>query len=133
METAMPPYRSPWMDRDLDALADSARAFFEKECAPHEERWGQQQHVDREAWIAAGNQGFLCLSIPEEYGGGGGTFAAEAVLARQQVHGLAPSLGIALQNAIIAHYFHAYGTEEQKQYWLPKMASGEVVAAIAMT
>jgi len=129
----MPKYRSAWMDKDLDALADTARTFFEKECAPHEERWGEQQHVDREAWIKAGDQGLLCLSIPEEYGGGGATFAHEAVLARQQVHALSPSLGIGLQNAIIAHYFNAYGTEQQKLHWLPKMASGEVVSAIAMT
>jgi len=129
----MAEYRSPWMDKDLESLADVARTFFEKECAPNEERWGQQQHVDREAWTRAGDQGLLCLSIPEEYGGGGADFAAEAVLARQQVHALSPSLGIPLHNAIIAHYFSAYGTEEQKQRWLPNMASGEVVSAIAMT
>jgi len=126
-------YRSPWMDRDLDSLADIARTFFDKECAPNEERWNEQQHVDREVWNKAGDQGLLCISIPEEYGGGGGTFAHESVLARQQVHTLSPSLGIPLHNAIITHYFASYGTEEQKRYWLPKMASGEVVSAIAMT
>jgi hypothetical protein len=68
-------YRSPWMDRDLDSLADITRTFFEKECAPNEERWNQQQHGDREVWNKAGDQGPLCISIPEEYGGGGGTFA----------------------------------------------------------
>ena len=129
----MKTHRSPWLDKDLDDLADVARTFFEKECAPHEERWCAQQHVDREAWTRAGDQGLLCISIPEEYGGGGGTFAHEAVLARQQVHAYAPSLGITLHNAIITHYFNAYGTEAQKQYWLPKMARGEVVTAIAMT
>ena len=129
----MPKYRSTWMDMDLDALADTARTFFEKECAPHEARWSEQQYVDREAWTKAGEQGLLCLSIPEEYDGGGGTFAHEAVLARQQVHALSPSLGIGLQNAIIAHYFNAYGTEEQKRSWLPRLATGEVVSAIAMT
>ncbi|MER6973722.1 acyl-CoA dehydrogenase family protein [Nocardioides sp. NPDC000445] len=129
----MPKYRSAWMDMDLDALADTARTFFEKECAPHEARWSEQQYVDREAWTKAGEQGLLCLSIPEEYDGGGGTFAHEAVLAREQVHALSPSLGIGLQNAIIAHYFNAYGTEEQKRSWLPRLATGEVVSAIAMT
>jgi alkylation response protein AidB-like acyl-CoA dehydrogenase len=130
---AMKTYRSPWLDDDLDALADLSRTFFEKECAPHEERWGAQQHVDREVWNRAGDQGLLCLSIPEEYGGGGGTFAHEAVATREQVHALAPSLGLAVHSTIIAHYVLACGTEEQKQSWLPKMASGEVVAAIAMT
>ncbi|MFI5623173.1 acyl-CoA dehydrogenase family protein [Nocardioides sp. NPDC051685] len=129
----MPKHRSAWMDMDLDSLADTARTFFEKECAPHEARWSEQQYVDREAWTKAGEQGLLCLSIPEEYDGGGGTFAHEAVLARQQVHALSPSLGIGLQNAIIAHYFNAYGTEEQKRSWLPRLATGEVVSAIAMT
>ncbi|MCW2855580.1 MAG: acyl-CoA dehydrogenase [Marmoricola sp.] len=129
----MKTHRSPWLDKDLDDLADVARTFFEKECAPHEERWCAQQHVDRGAWTRAGDQGLLCISIPEEYGGGGGSFAHEAVLARQQVHAYAPSLGITLHNAIITHYVNAYGTEAQKQYWLPKMARGEVVTAIAMT
>ena len=121
------------MDQDLDALADTARTFFEKECAPNEERWNEQQHVDREVWNKAGDQGLLCISIPEEYGGGGGDFTHEAVLARQQVHTMSPSLGVPLHNVIVAHYFNAYGTEEQKQFWLPKLASGEVVSAIAMT
>jgi acyl-CoA dehydrogenase len=129
----MATYRSPWLNDDLDSLAEVARTFFEKECAPNEERWGEQQHVDREVWNKAGDQGLLCMSIPEEYGGGGGDFAAEAVVARQQVHTMSTSLGLPLHNAIIAHYFSAYGTEEQKKYWLPKMASGEVVSAIAMT
>ena len=126
-------HRSSWMDKDLDALADLARRFFEKECTPNEERWGRQQHVDRDVWLKAGELGLLCLSIPEEYGGGGGTFAHEAVAITEQMRALAPSFGGPLHSGIIAHYLSAYGTEEQKQTWLPKMASGEVVAAIAMT
>lgn len=125
--------RSPWMDDDLDALAEMADTFFEKECAPHEERWGEQQHVDRDVWTQAGDKGLLCISISEEYGGGGGTFAHEAVIARSQAHQLAPSLGNAVHSVIVAHYLATYGTEDQKRHWLPKMASGEVVGAIAMT
>ncbi|MCX8564750.1 acyl-CoA dehydrogenase family protein [Mycolicibacterium mucogenicum] len=121
------------MDKDLDALADLARRFFEKECAPNEERWGQQQHVDRDVWLKAGELGLLCLSIPEEYGGGGGTFAHEAVVAIEQIRSMTPSFGGVLHSAIIAHYLSSYGTEAQKTTWLPKMASGEVVSAIAMT
>lgn len=121
------------MNKDLDDLADLARTFFEKECTPHEERWGQQQHVDREVWLKAGELGLLCLSIPEEYGGGGGDFRHDAVLAIEQVRTMSPSLGVGLQNAIISHYVLAYCTEEQKQAWLPKMATGEIVTAIAMT
>ena len=126
-------HRSSWMDKDLDALADLARRFFEKECTPNEERWGNQQYVDRDVWRKAGDLGLLCLSIPEEYGGGGGTFAHEAVVAIEQIRAMAPSFGGLLHSAIIAHYIGSYGTEEQKQTWLPKMASGEVVSAIAMT
>ena len=94
--------------------------FFEKECAPNEQRWGEQQHVDREVWRKAGELGLLCPSIPTEYGGGGGTFAHEAVIAEEQVRRLAPSLGTSVHSTIVAHYINSYGTEEQKQRWLPE-------------
>ncbi|MEV0077706.1 acyl-CoA dehydrogenase family protein [Nocardia neocaledoniensis] len=121
------------MNEDLDALADLARRFFEKECAPNEDRWGRQHHVDREVWKAAGELGLLGLSLPEEYGGGGGDFRHEAVVTIEQVRALSPSLGIPLHSGIISHYINAYGTDEQKQQWLPGMCSGDIVAAIAMT
>ncbi|MCV7383421.1 acyl-CoA dehydrogenase family protein [Mycolicibacter longobardus] len=121
------------MDKDLDALTDLARRFYEKECTPNEERWGAQQHTDREVWKKAGDLGLLCPSIPEEYGGGGGTFAHDAVIAIEQMRALAPSFGGPLHSTIVAHYISSYGTEEQKQAWLPKMASGEAIGAIAMT
>jgi len=132
LETCIDMRRSPWMDKDLDALAELADTFFAKECAPHEDRWCEQQHVDREAWTKAGEKGLLCISIPEEYGGGG-NFAHEAVIARSQSHNLTTSLGITVDSVIVAHYLNSYGTEQQKQHWLPKMASGDVVGAIAMT
>jgi len=133
LETCIDMRRSPWMDKDLDALAELADTFFAKECAPHEDRWCEQQHVDRDAWTKAGEKGLLCISIPEEYGGGGGNFAHEAVIARSQSHNLTTSLGITVDSVIVAHYLNSYGTEQQKQHWLPKMASGDVVGAIAMT
>ena len=129
----MPAARPAWSDDDIEAFRDLARTFFEKECAPHEERWGEQQHVDREVWLKAGELGLLCPSIPTEYGGGGGTFAHEAVIAEEQVRANAGSLGTAVHSTIIAHYILNYGTEEQRLRWLPKMASGELVGAIAMT
>src|ERR1700712_5565543 len=125
----MKTYRSPWMDKDLDSLADTARTFFEKECAPHEERWNEQQHVDREVWTKAGELGLLCPSIPVEYGGGGGTFAHEAVMAEEQIRALAGSLGTAVHSTIVAHYILNYGTEEQKHKWLPRLATGELIGA----
>jgi len=121
------------MDKDLQPLAELAADFFTRECAPHEARWATQQHVDRDVWRKAGELGLLCLSIPEEYGGGGGTFAHEAVVGAEQIRALAPSLGATLHSGIIAHYINAYGTEEQKHTWLPGMASGDLVSAIAMT
>jgi acyl-CoA dehydrogenase len=125
--------RPAWSDDDVEAFRELARTFLEKECAPHEQRWGEQQHVDREIWNKAGDLGLLCPSIPEQYGGGGGTFALEAVMAEEQTRALAPSLGTAVHSTIVAHYVNAYGTEEQKQRWLPGMASGELVGAVAMT
>ncbi|CAN5712787.1 acyl-CoA dehydrogenase family protein [soil metagenome] len=125
--------RSPWMDDDLNDLRDLARTFCEKEIRPHIETFIADKHVDRDLWNRAGAVGLLCLSIPEEYGGGGGTFAHEAILIEEQARVGDSSWGASLHNGIVAHYLLAYGTEDQKQQWLPKMASGEVVGAIAMT
>ncbi len=129
----MPATRPAWSDDDVEAFRDLAHSFLAKECAPHEERWAEQQHIDREIWNKAGEIGLLCPSIPTEYGGGGGSFAVEAVLAEEQARTLAPSLGTAVHNSIVAHYINSYGTEEQKHRWLPRMATGELVGAIAMT
>ena len=125
--------RSPWMDADLDDVRDLARTFCEKEIKPHIDDFIAQKHVDRQLWNRAGEAGLLCLSIPEEYGGGGGSFAHEAILIEEQARVGDSSWGASLHNGIVAHYLLAYGTEEQKQQWLPKMATGEVVGAIAMT
>lgn len=129
----MTEYRSSWLDDDLDALRELARSFCEKEIKPNAERFIDQHHVDRELWTKAGELGLLCMSIPEEYGGGGGTFAHEAVLMEEQARIGDTSWGQSVHSGIVAHYLNAYGTDEQKRQWLPKMASGEVVAAIAMT
>jgi acyl-CoA dehydrogenase len=122
-----------WLDEDLTAFRELARSFCEKELTPHAERWAEAKQVDRELWNKAGSVGLLCLSIPEEYGGGGGTFAHEAVLLQEQARAMDDAWGVAVHNGIVAHYLRAYGTQEQKQRWLPKMASGELVGAIAMT
>ncbi|MEX3960613.1 acyl-CoA dehydrogenase family protein [Paraburkholderia sp. EG286B] len=129
----MAEYRSPWITDDLVLFQDSIRKFIERELMPHEERWWKQQHVDREVWRNAGEFGMLCASIPEEYGGGGGTFAHEAIIALEQSRAMVSSLGTNVHSGIVAHYILRYGTEEQKRRWLPKMASGERVAAIAMS
>jgi acyl-CoA dehydrogenase len=121
------------MTEDLDLLRQLARTFLEKEATPNQERWAAQKHVDREFWNKAGEVGLLCLSIPEEYGGGGGTFAHEAVLLEEQARAGDSSWGNSVHSGIVAHYLLAYGSEEQKQRWLPQLASGRMVGAIAMS
>ena len=122
-----------WMSEDLQIFDGEARKFFERECVPHAEKWIKQQHVDRAAWKKAGEAGLLCASTPEEYGGAGGTFAHEAVIIDHLGKLGIDGWGITLHNAIVAPYIFHCGSEEQKKRWLPRLASGELVAAIAMT
>ena len=134
MTTATTAYhRSTWMDDEVLALGDLAGKFFAKECTPNEPRWREQKHVDRDVWLKAGELGLLCLSIPEQYGGGGGTFAHEAAMIIEQVRQVSPSLGNPVHSGIVAHYLLNYGSEELKKSWLPRMATGEAIGAIAMT
>ncbi|MEO0961533.1 MAG: acyl-CoA dehydrogenase family protein, partial [Pseudomonadota bacterium] len=122
-----------WMTEDLQIFSDSVGKFFEKELAPQVDKWEKQEIVDRDAWTKTGEAGILCASMPEEYGGGGGTFAHEAIIIDQMGKKGIAGFGASLHNAIIAPYINEYGSEEQKQKWLPKMATGELVGAIAMT
>ncbi|WP_372511145.1 acyl-CoA dehydrogenase family protein [Mycobacterium parmense] len=101
--------------------------------APHSERFAEQHHVDRAVWERAGELGLLCMSMPVEYGGGGGTFAHEAVLLEEQARIGDSSWGAGLHSGIVAHYILHYAREDLKRQWLPKMASGELIGAIAMT
>ncbi len=123
----------PWMDADLEMLRDTARRFFERDCAPHESRWRTQHHADRDIWNKAGAAGLLCASIPEEYGGSGGSFLHEAVICEEQMYSMSQAFSNNVHSGIVAHYILAYGSEAQKKRWLPRMATGELVAAIAMT
>ena len=125
-------YKSPWMTEELELFRDSVRRFVEAEIAPHQERWNKQQHVDRDIWNKAGEIGMLLPDIAEEYGGSGGNFAHDAVVYEELVYADNTSFGKAV-HSIGAHYVQTYGTDDQKQRWLPKMATGELVGAIAMT
>lgn len=129
----MRPYVSGWMDEELDMLKDAVRRFFHAEVIPNDERWNKQKHVDRSFWKKAGEMGILCASVPTEYGGGGGTFAHEAVIFQEQGYAACTSFGNHVHSGITAHYILNYGTEEQKKRWLPDLASGRKIAAIAMT
>ena len=122
-----------WMTDDVVLFRDNVRKVFEREFAPLEERWRRAHLADRSVWRQAGEMGLLCTSIPQAYGGAGGTFAHEAVVAYEQGRALVNSFSINVHSGIVAHYLLAYGSEAQKQRWLPKMATGELVAAIAMS
>lgn len=125
--------RSSWMTEELDDFRDLAKTFCQKELTPNQERWIAAKQVDRELWTKAGEVGLLALSIPEEYGGGGGNFAHETVLYEEQARSGDGAWGVSVHNGIVAHYLLAYASEEKKREWLPKLASGEYVGAIAMT
>jgi acyl-CoA dehydrogenase len=124
---------SAWIDDDLGAVAELARNFFAKEVTPHQSRFAQQGFPDREVYRTLGDLGLSGMSIPTEYGGGGGTFAHDAVLFHEQVMAGDHSLQLGVHSGIVPHYLNAYGTEDQKSRWLPRLTSGEWVGAIAMT
>lgn len=128
--------RSAWIDEELALLRAQVTRFAERELAPHAARWEKARCVDRDAWLAAGRAGILCASIPEAYGGGGGTKAHEAVIAEALIQaGVGGGFGIgnSVSSGIVAHYILAYGNEAQKRRWLPPMARGELIGAIGMT
>ncbi|HEX8164418.1 MAG TPA: acyl-CoA dehydrogenase family protein [Beijerinckiaceae bacterium] len=118
-------------DAELRLFRRTVRRFVEKEFAPHQARWREQHEPDAEAWAAAGQAGLLLPGVPEEYGGGGGTVAHEIVVAEELARACIP-FGSGIQ-CIVARYILSYGSDEQKRRWLPAMAAGELVAAIAMS
>jgi acyl-CoA dehydrogenase len=124
-------YESAWLSDDVRLFRDSVRDFVANELVPHQARWRAQHGPDAGAWTSAGRAGLLLVDVPEEYGGGGGSFAHEAVvldeLARNGVY-----FGTQV-HATVAHYVLAYASDEQKRRWLPRMARGELLGAIAMT
>ena len=121
-----------WLDADLALYRDNVERFVDTEMRPGDEAARKRGHVGHELWRRAGQLGFLCADIPERYGGGGGDFRHEAVfneaMARRGLTGMSPSV-----HSIVAHYFLNHGTEAQRQRYLPRMARGELVGAIAMT
>jgi acyl-CoA dehydrogenase len=124
------------MTEELSILREQVRRFLEREMVPHREQWDREGVVARDAWRKAGAAGLLCASIPETYGGGGGTRAHDVVIAEEIGRaGLGGGFGAGagVHSNIVAHYLLAYGSEEQKHRWLPGMAAGELVGAIAMT
>ncbi len=124
-------YKSPWMNDELRMYRKTVREFIQGEFLPCQEKWREQHRPDPEAWKKAGQTGLLLPDVPAEYGGGGGSFAHQAVvteeLAQAGIH-----FGCGVQS-IVSQYLLQYGSEEQKRKWLPALAQGELVGAIAMT
>ena len=125
--------RPAWMTEDVVLLEEQARRFIDAEFVPHLDRWNEAGIYDRKVWTKAGAAGLLCASMPEQYGGAGGSFAHEVAINRALSLAGFDAFGAPLHSGIVAPYILHYGTEEQKRRWLPRLATGELVAAIAMT
>ena len=125
--------RPGWMTEELVLLEEQARRFIATEYVPYLDTWNEEGMYGREVWTKAGAAGLLCPAIPEDYGGVGGTFAHEAVIGRELSLAGFDSFGAPLHSGIVAPYILHYGTDEQKRRWLPKLVTGELVGAVAMS
>lgn len=133
MSTLFPDYTPIWETEDHRLLRRHAATFLRKEATPNQQRWADQKAVDREFWTKAGAAGLLCLDVEEVYGGGGGTFGHEAVIAHERAMAHDTAFGFEVHSTIVAHYVATYAGEEVKKRFLPLLASGEKVIGIAMT
>jgi alkylation response protein AidB-like acyl-CoA dehydrogenase len=118
---------------DHEAFRDSFRRFMEKEIAPFHADWEEQGYVDRAVWHKAGDNGFLCMTTPEEYGGAGADKLFSVVQMEELSRAGFSGIGYSLHSEIVAPYILHYGTEEQKKKYLPQLASGAMIGAIAMS
>lgn len=123
---------SSWKEDEHLIFADSVRRFFAKEVSPNIERWAEQGICDREFWQKAGKVGILGGSIPEEYGGSEGGYAYDSIVMYEQGLAADSSWGFGI-HSIVMHYILAYGSEDQKSRWLPRMVRGELIGALAMS
>ncbi|MDO8275387.1 MAG: acyl-CoA dehydrogenase family protein [Serpentinimonas sp.] len=118
---------------DHEMLRETVRRFLEKECKPRQAQWDKDGKVDRETWLKAGREGLLCTAMDPKWGGAGGDFGHAAVIVEEIARSGVSGLGFGLHSDVVAPYIERLGTEEQKQRWLPKCATGEVILAIAMS
>ena len=119
---------------DHELFRSSVRGFIEREVKPHHDGWAADGIVPREAWLKAGAQGLLCMSAPEEFGGGGvDDFRYPMILAEELQRANCTGPGFGIHGSIVAPYILKYGSHEQKQRWVPGMVTGETILAIGMT
>ncbi|MDN3921209.1 acyl-CoA dehydrogenase family protein [Roseateles violae] len=129
----LPLFPSNWLGDEHRILQDAVARFFRERWVPRAAEWREAGMMGRDSWLEAGAQGLLCAAVPEQYGGGGGDFGHDAVILLEQAKANLSGFGGGLHSAIVAPYILHYGNEEQKARWLPRMARGELVGAIAMT
>ena len=120
-------------NEEHEVFRANCRKFFEKEIAPFHDQWEEDGQVSRECWTKAGETGLLCMGLPNEYGGSEADFLYTVIMAEEQGRVGASGPGFMLHSEIVAPYIFKYGSDEQKSRWLPKMATGELIGAIAMT
>src|SRR3984885_16019976 len=118
---------------DHNLFRDQVRRFVEREIEPHLAQWEDEGIVPTALWRKAGAQGLVCVSVPQAYGGAGGDYGHSAVLIEELARANATAVGFTTHSEIVANYILGYGTEEQKQTWLPPMTRGELIAVIAMS
>ena len=123
----------PYLNEDHEIFRKSLRKFLEKEAYPFYEQWEEDRIIPRSFWTKMGEQGFLCPNIEEKYGGSGVDWGFSVVINEELEKVGTGLIGIGLHNDIVVPYINSYGTEEQKQRWLPKCATGDIITAIAMT
>jgi acyl-CoA dehydrogenase len=116
-----------------ELFREQTRRFVEREIMPHHAKWEEEGQISREAWLKAGELGLLCASMPAEYGGGGADRLYSVIVMEELARAGATGPGVGLHSEIVAPYILRYGSEEQKRRYLPRMAKGEVIGAIAMT
>jgi acyl-CoA dehydrogenase len=129
----LPLFPSPWQREDHSLLADTAARFYRERWVPQAPLWREAGKMPRDTWLDAGANGLLCVAMPEDFGGGGGDFGHEAVLALELAKANLSGFGGGLHSAIVAPYILHHGSDAQKARWLPAMAAGKRIGAIAMT